>query len=321
MQSLDPSSIDLAAYLSATHIDHKLRPIGYWADDILDTLDGTLPVRGEHLPWPAAQGKVLLRPHELSMWVSSNGSGKSLITGQVALSLAAQGARVAIASMEMHPRETIVRMAKQVGGSACIAPDTLRALSAWSEEKMWLYNHKGVMRWQNMTAVVRWAAAERGITHFVIDSLMKCVAGEDDYNAQKDFVNELTVACNDYPLHIHLVHHTRKTENEDTLPDKNHTKGSGAITDLAHNVFMLWRNRGKERKTLMHGKPNPLDPDAMLFCKKQRNGDWEGSVPLWLNSAGKVFMDTATRGPASMMAYPHWGGVRDQGSDGKDVAR
>jgi hypothetical protein len=39
---------------------------------------------------------------------------------------------------------------------------------------------------------------------------MKCVAGEDDYNGQKTFVDELTAIARDYGMHIHLVHHIKQ---------------------------------------------------------------------------------------------------------------
>ncbi|MCZ9335993.1 bifunctional DNA primase/helicase, partial [Klebsiella pneumoniae] len=80
-------------------------------------------------------------------------------------------------------------------------------------------------------AVVRYAAVELGVTHFMVDSLMKCVQGEDDYNGQKAFVDELTAIARDHGLHIHLIHHIKKPANEDHKPSKYDMKGSGAITD------------------------------------------------------------------------------------------
>jgi twinkle protein len=44
---------------------------------------------------------------------------------------------------------------------------------------------------------------------------MKCVSGEDDYNSQKSFVDELTALARDHNVHIHLVHHIRKLASEE----------------------------------------------------------------------------------------------------------
>jgi twinkle protein len=49
---------------------------------------------------------------------------------------------------------------------------------------------------------------------------MKCVSGEDDYNAQKAFVDQITALARDEDMHIHLVHHIRKLSSEETTPNK-----------------------------------------------------------------------------------------------------
>ena len=96
--------------------------------------------------------------------------------------------------------------------------------------------------------MVRYCAKERGITHFFVDSLMKCVSGEDDYNGQKLFVDELTAIARDHGIHIHLVHHIRKPSDESHKPSKYDYKGSGSITDQVDNVISVWRNKAKEKK-------------------------------------------------------------------------
>ena len=75
--------------------------------------------------------------------------------------------------------------------------------------------------------MARYCAKELGIKHVFIDSLMKCVRGEDDFNGQKDFVDELCSLARDNQIHIHLVHHIRKLSSEAETPDKTDVKGSG----------------------------------------------------------------------------------------------
>ncbi|OGO94414.1 MAG: hypothetical protein A3F10_02720 [Coxiella sp. RIFCSPHIGHO2_12_FULL_42_15] len=60
-------------------------------------------------------------------------------------------------------------------------------------------------------------------------------------------------------------------------------KGTGSITDLADNVFTVWRNKNKE----------PSEPDAILQCDKQRNGEWEGKISLWFDSVSLHYLETA----------------------------
>jgi hypothetical protein len=77
---------------------------------------------------------------------------------------------------------------------------------------------------------------------------MKCVRGEDDYNGQKDFVNDLCSFAQDSGVHVHLVHHVRKGESEHKAPGKFDIRGAGSITDLVDNVFIVWRNKRAEEK-------------------------------------------------------------------------
>ncbi len=76
------------------------------------------------------------------------------------------------------------------------------------------------------------------VQHIFIDSLMKCVKNEDDFNGQKGFIDELTALARDHNVHIHLVHHIRKQASDEVTPNKNDLKGSGSISDQVDNVFL-----------------------------------------------------------------------------------
>lgn len=97
-------------------------------------------------------------------------------------------------------------------------------------------------------------------------------------------------------IHVHLVHHVRKGTSEYDLPNKFGVKGSGSITDQVDNVFMVWKNKKKidavqMGETVDDGK----EPDAMLICEKQRNGEWEGKVGLWFDRNSWQFCSDARR--------------------------
>lgn len=42
---------------------------------------------------------------------------------------------------------------------------------------LWLYDQQGTVTAKKISAVARYCATEKGVRHFFIDSLMKCVAG------------------------------------------------------------------------------------------------------------------------------------------------
>ena len=69
----------------------------------------------------------------------------------------------------------------------------------------------------------------------------------DDLTGQKDFVDALCTIAQDTGLHIHLVCHMRKGENEDAARLKFDIKGAGEITDLVDNI-LIWKNMRASRK-------------------------------------------------------------------------
>jgi hypothetical protein len=111
-------------------------------------------------------------------------------------------------------------------------------------------------------------------------------AQEDDYNAQKDFVNELCAFAQAHQVHIHLVHHVRKGESEMSAPGKLDIKGAGAITDMVDNVFIVWRNKKAERE----GKG---EPTCIVACVKQRNGEYEGKFGFWFDLESQQYFEAA----------------------------
>lgn len=161
----------------------------------------------------------------------------------------------------------------------------------WTDGKLWMYDQQGTVHWKQVCAVARYCAKELGIKQFFVDNLMKCVQGEDDYNGQKAFVDELCAIARDHDMHIHLVHHIKKPANEDHVSGKYDFKGTGAITDQPDNVIAVWRNKTKERAAQAKKMVSETEPDAKLLIDKQRNGSgWEGLIGLWFDRPSQQFL-------------------------------
>ena len=123
------------------------------------------------------------------------------------------------------------------------------------------------------------------------------MAEETDHKNQKDFVSDCTNLARDTNLHVHLVHHVRKGQTDEAMPQKVDMKGSGSIADQVDNVFMMWRNKKKERLQEA-GQPTDIDePDAMLLCEKQRNGEFEPRLRLWYDRRSQQFLEKAGANP------------------------
>jgi twinkle protein len=313
--------IDFSFYMRETDAQTKVRPAIQWIEDLKARLHTKRSERVVYLPWPKTCDNFAFRPGEVSLWSGQNGHGKSLMTSQVALSLIGQGEKVCIASFEMKPVTTLQRMARMYLGMNPFSPEFqgdagLGAVEAmyqefgeWSDGSLWLYDQMGTAEADKVIGMTRYCAKELGIGHIVIDNLAKCVKGEDDYNGQKSFVDELTSIAKDYAVHIHLVHHLKKPANENAVPDKHDNKGSGAITDQVDNVFMVWRNKAKEddlKANGPHAKKRD-DPDHYLLCRKQRNfegsGEGEPTIKLWFSRDAQQYI--AEAGDRAQF-FPNW---------------
>jgi twinkle protein len=300
---LRSEEIDVEKYLKATDVTHKVHEASLYLDEIRKEIQDPQRVEiNQTMPWQVSKNSFRFRPGEVTLYAGSNGGGKSLITGQIALGLIKQDQAVCIASFEMKPKRTIYRMLRQFSGKNIENPffankETMitglaNRFEGFCDSRLFLYDQQGTTSSHQVIAMARYCAVELKVQHIFIDSLMKCVPGEDDYNAQKSFVDEITAVARDHNVHVHLVHHIRKLQSEEVQPNKNDIKGTGAIADQVDNVLMMWRNKKKEHAIQSGKDVNPEDCDAMLMCEKQRNGESEDWFFLWYHKDSQQFIDS-----------------------------
>ena len=281
MERINGDVIDWDKYEQRPAEAVLIRDAGNWKDEVWERFGDGLSATGVMMPWANTWNKLRLRPGEVSVWSGINGHGKSELLGYAMLGVLAQpNQKVCIASMEMLPESTLQRIARQALGTQYPSRDESDDfVEGFLSEKLYMYDQQGTVKSDRILALARYCHEELGINHFVIDSLMKLGIGSDDYNRQKDFVDELCSHARDTGQHIHLVAHARKGKSENDIPGKFDVKGASEITDQVDNVFMVWRNKLKEARIPAHLD----DPDVILKCHKQRHFDWEGSVRLWFD--------------------------------------
>lgn len=315
--------IDFAAYLKESDAKTKVKPASDFVQDAKDRLRSRAKAKRTFLPWPKCNASFEFRRGEVTAWVGQNGHGKTDLTTQAALSLLGQDERVCVASFEMKPVTTIGRMVRMFAQTNPFSPEyqAEEGLSVldnlyddfgqWTTGKLWLYDQTGTARPETVLGMVKYCAQELGIMHIFIDSLMKCVKSEDDYNGQKDFVDNLCAIAKDCDVHIHLVHHLKKPSKEGDMPDKHDTKGSGSITDQIDNLLMVWRNKPKEDSIRAQGSQSnkQTEPDAYLLCRKQRNyegsADGEPIIRLWRHWDAGCFVAEPGASAPFFANYPH----------------
>lgn len=285
MKTITLDEID--RYIEETNVDESafVRPASSYFEEVKERFFGSNTAKKcALLPWGKAGGNFDLRPYETTLWLGYNGHGKSLVLGQIANRLMMQGEGVCIASFEMRPAVTIQRMCRQAAGVKNVSLPYISAYHKWTDGKLWMYDQHGTTPPNRVASLCKYVTSI-GVTHIIIDSLMKVIPKEDDYNGQKQFVDQLCVIARDTGLHIHLIHHSRKGSDESNIPGKMDAKGSGAVTDLVDNCVSVWR-----RKDTLADKP-----DCLLTIDKQRHGEWEGKIALWFHAESQSFCETDQR--------------------------
>ena len=289
MATLLNDDIDFSAYMSETDAEHKVRKASDYESDVIAYFHDHSEKNHATLPWQKTHKSLGFRKGEVTLWGGMNGHGKSMVLGQACINFCRQQQVVVIASMEMKPLVTIARMCRQEYGR--VPPiDGIRQFHGWTDPLLYLYDQLGAVRAETMLAVMRYSATALKANHFVIDSLMKCGLSEDDYTAQKHFIDQICSIARDTGMHVHLVAHSKKKADEFSPPGKMDVKGSGSITDQVDNVITVWRNKKKEQEA-EQGRFTS-DPDALMICDKQRNGEWEGKVALWFNKESFAFHES-----------------------------
>lgn len=282
--NLIPDNFDFNAYIEETE-QYSIIPAADFVDKTIALFyPPSVQQRFPTMLWDKAKNDVEFRPGEVSLWAGVNGHGKSMVLSQIQLDLAYQGERVLSASFEMTAPRQMQRMCRQAYAGDLPPIPFVNEFHHWTNDRIWIYDHMGAIEWKKVLAVLRYARQNFGITQFVVDSLMKCVKGEEDYNAQKDFVNDLCAFAQANGVHVHLVCHMRKGESEYKMPGKFDIKGSGAITDLVDNIFIVWRNKQAEAK-------KDGSPTCVIACEKQRHGEFEGKWGFWFDPASQQYLE------------------------------
>lgn len=297
MAQLLPDDIDWNAYAADTELKVKVRKASIYAEGLRrEFAPKAANARTSEMFSTKMRGLIDFRPGETTVWAGYNGHRKSMFTGQVALDLCVQGERVLMASFEMLPQRTLARMARQCFAVERPANASLDAFSDWTDGRLWLLDHIGRFSPKSCLAICRYFADELQGGHVFIDSMMMVCASEESLDEQKQFMTDIVRLGAETGLHMHLIAHCRKPQDETKPPQKYDLRGSSAISDQADNVIMVWANKAKQAK--LDANPHDMDagdlPDALVLVEKQRNGKFEGKLKMWFADNSFRFSDTRT---------------------------
>lgn len=263
-------------------------------------------------PWSGLSRNFAFRESELTLVNGVNGHGKTEIVGHMMLEAMKQGVRTCVASLELKPAQILKRLTRQATCAKMPPKGEIEAAFNFYDDRLWLFGLTGTAKAERLLEIFEYARKRYGIKFFIIDSLMKCGIGDDDYNGQKAFVDAVCDFKNKTGSHVILVTHSRKGDSEEKPTGKMDVKGSGSITDLTDNLFIIWRNKAREKaiqkaqlnETLTDKDQTAMaSPGSMLMLEKQRNGEgWEGGIPLYLDENSHQFLPTETAAAYSYIA-------------------
>jgi len=171
--------IDTEKYLKAHDVTHKVHEASVWLEELQrDLVTPPEQDMSTTMPWAKTHSTFKYRPGEVTLYAGSNGGGKSLVTGQVAMGLIKQKQRVCIASFEMKPKRTLYRMMRQFAGEDISVPrymDKVKYIGGIAErfdqfcgDNLWLYDQQGTTSTMQVIAMARYCAMELGVTRPVV---------------------------------------------------------------------------------------------------------------------------------------------------------
>jgi twinkle protein len=256
--------------------------------------------QGFVMPWLKVAEEFIFEWGCTTIMAGYAGHGKTEVVGQIVLDGLRQNVRTCVASLEFRSSKWLQRTVRQAVGDPQPVHSLINKAIDWIGEKLWVFDVYGSAKADRILEVFTYAHRRYGVKLFVIDNWSKMGIADDDLAEQKRVISLITEFAVVHNVHVILVNHLRKVEDDFSAANKLSVKGSGAIVDLADNVIMVWRNIPKETKvrssdwfkldddrradTLRH-------PDTTLTWVKHRNGDSDPRLSLYFNKQSHTWQE------------------------------
>jgi twinkle protein len=163
----------------------------------------------------------------------------------------------------------IVRLAQTAAGTGEPNAHQVQWFIDQFGERLRIWAKVGLAKSRDLLAVSRKLAAE-GVTHVVIDSLMKLDISSQDFEAQRNFANLVAATAQQTGCHIHLVAHPKKPKDANDDPDLNDVAGAKELGGIADNVIFVRRREivGCSKTTGMR----------IHICKQRHGNGYVGNI-------------------------------------------
>jgi twinkle protein len=268
------TDVDFRAWIQPEERQRLITPADL-RGELFDHMHRQASGEGLALPWEKAGNRVRFQRGKLSVWTGITHHGKTLLLKLLMQHAMRCGEKVCIASFEERPLLTVGDMLQQAAHTATPSQAFIDAWCDWASTRLVIYDQQKMVAPEIIVGVANYVAREMGVTHFVVDSLMRLGLDGDDYNGQRRFFNLIGAAASASNIHVHVVAHGRKGGEDEKPLSIFDIKGSGDVINQADLILQVWRNKTKDTQDRM-------TPDGRLIVHKQRgNPNWLGAFDLW----------------------------------------
>ena len=260
-----------------------------------------------------------LQKGSVSVLSGLRGAAKSTVLGQMMLSVVNSGHNVICYSGELSSKNFVRWILLQAAGRHYVVPsnkfysswyidsmETERKIADWMEPHFWLFNNNYGNKFEMLAELLKNKANEVKADMIVLDNLMALDigTGSDKFDLQTNFVWELKNIAKICNVHVMFVAHPRKASGFLRLND---ISGSGNITNIVDNAFIIHRNNTDFDKAIseyLGKKKSQYIPDSCTnvieICKDRENGTQDFFIPLWFEPETKRLKNSSGE-------YVHYG--------------
>jgi twinkle protein len=211
------------------------------------------------------------RKGAVTIWSAFEGRGKTtMVFNEMCYQMVFNKCNVCIASLETDPVSWLEKILRQLKGDN-VQDDEYNILMNWLSDKLSIINFRGMIEPNDLFECFEYAAKRFGITHFVIDNLMRINLDlRDGYKGHKEFINKICAFSQTYGTHVHLVCHQKKPNDNIKIPKPKVSGilGSSELANAVDNVFLVHKIEDEEAK-----ESNTKFNAALRIGKQREGGD------------------------------------------------